>query len=97
MLNLVKATEDAFMYWQQRDLVGTYHERFLATLKVPEAVDRIIGQDVATAKIALEGWGYDTANPGSIPEDKRYAAITKGDKRFWDAIFFSGLSDYKYG
>ena len=54
MLNLVHATKNAFMCWQQRDLVGMYHERFLATLKVSEAVGIMIVQDVSTAKIVIK-------------------------------------------
>ena len=42
------------MCWKQRDLVETYHERFLATLKVAEAVDRMIDRDFATAKIVID-------------------------------------------
>ena len=78
MLNLVQATKYAFICWQQRDSVGTYHERFLATLKVVEAVDCTIRWDVATAKIVIEEWVHDTSNPGSIPEDKRHAAMSEG-------------------
>ena len=63
MLNLVQATKEAFMCWQQRCLVRTHHECFLATLEVAEAVDSMIGRDVATANIFLEEWGLDTSEP----------------------------------
>ena len=82
MLNLVQATNDAFMCWKHRDSVRTYHERFLATLEVAESVDRNIGRDVATATIVLEEWGHDTTNPGSIPEFKRDTAMGEGENRF---------------
>ena len=77
MLNLVQATKYAFICWQQRDSVRTYHERFLATLKVAEAVNSTIGRDVATANIVLEEWGLYTANLRSIPEDKRDVAMAE--------------------
>ena len=54
MLNIVKSTNNVYMCWQQRNSVGTYHERFLATLEVAEAVDSMISRDVATAKIVLK-------------------------------------------
>ena len=73
MLNLVHATKDAYILWQQSDLVGTYHKRFLATLKFAEALSCIIGQDVATTKIVLEEWGLDTDDPGSITKGKQEA------------------------
>ena len=82
MLNLVQATNDAFMCWKHRDSARTYHERFLATLEVAESVDRNIGRDVATATIVLEEWGHDTTNPGSIPEFKRDTAMGEGENRF---------------
>ena len=96
MLNLVQSKKYSFMCWKQRDSVGIYHEKFLTTIEVAEAVKSMIGQDVTTDKIALEEWGHDTANPRTITEDKRDTAITEGEKCFWDAIFFSGLSYYRY-
>ena len=54
MIDLVQAMKDSFMCWQQRDWVGTYHERFLDTLEVSEAVDSMIGRNVATANIVLQ-------------------------------------------
>ena len=67
ILNFLQSMKDAFMCWQQRYLVGTYDERFLAKLKVAEAVGSTIGRDISTAKIVLGEWGHDTANPGIIP------------------------------
>ena len=96
MLNLVEATEDDFMCWQQRYLFRMYHERFLATLKFLEAVDSMIIRDIATANIFLEEEGLDTADPGSITKGKREVTFTEGEKRFRAAMFFSGLSDHKY-
>ena len=87
MLNLVQATKDNFMCWQQRGLVGMYHERFLATLKVAEEVDSMIGRDVATANIVLEEWGLDTANPGSTTKEKREAAFGEGENHFRADMF----------
>ena len=82
MLNLVQATKDTFMCWQQRVLVGMYHERFLAMLKVAESVYSMIGRDVATANIFPEELGIYTSDPRSITEGKREAAFAEGEKRF---------------
>ena len=87
ILNLVQAAKDAFMCWQKRYLVGTYHERFLATLEVVEAVDSMTGRNVSTANIVLGEWGLNTANPGSITKGKREASFVEGEKRFRAAIF----------
>ena len=48
-----------------------YHERLLATLEVEQAVDSMIGRDVATAKIVFEEWSLETANPSSIAKENR--------------------------
>ena len=82
ILNLLQATKDAFMCWQQRDSVGTYHERFLDTLEVAEALDSMISRDVTTATIFLKGWGLDNFDPRSITEEKWEAAFAEGEKRF---------------
>ena len=74
-----------------------YHERLLATLEVEQAVDSMIGRDVATAKIVFEEWSLETANPSSIDKEKREEAFAEGEKRCRDAMFFSGQSDHKYG
>ena len=87
MLNMVQATKDDYMCWKQRDSVGTYHERFLTTLKVAEAIDSMISCDVATANIFLKEWGLYTSDSGSITEGKREAAFTEGEKRFHAAMF----------
>ena len=97
MLNLVQVTKDAFMCWQQRYSVGTYHERFLATLEVAEAVNSMIGRDVSTAKTILGEWGLETANPIIITKGKREGYFSEGEKRFSSAVFFSVLLDHKYG
>ena len=97
MLNIVQATKYAYMFWQQRDSVATYHEHFLATLEVAEAVDSMIVRDVATTNIFIVEWGLDTSNSGSITEEKQTAAFAEGEKRFRAAMFFSGISDHKYG
>ena len=57
----------------------------------------MIGRDVATANIFLEEWGLDTSNPGSTTKEKREAAFGEGENHFRAAMFFSGLSDHKYG
>ena len=82
MLNLVQATKDAFMCWNQRYSVGMYHECFLAMLEVVESVDRMIVRNVATDKIVLKEWGLDTSDSGSITEEKREAAFVEGEKYF---------------
>ena len=97
MLNILQATKDAYMCWQQIYLVGTYHECFLATLKVTEAVNIMIGRNVATANIILNEWGLDTSDSGSITEVKHEAAFAEGEKRFCAAMFFYSLLDHKYG
>ena len=66
MLNIVQATKDAYICWQQRDSVGTLHESFLVKLEVSEAVESTIGRNVATAKIVLEERGIDTSDSGNI-------------------------------
>ena len=97
MLNILKATKDAYMCWKQRDSFATYYERFLETLEVVEAVNSIIGRNIATDNIVLKEWGLDTSDPGRITEGKRAEAFAEGEKRFRAAMFFSGLSDHKYG
>ena len=97
MLNLVQATKYDFMCWQQRDLVGTYHERFMATLEVAEAVDSMIVRNIATSRIVIKEWDQDTSDPRSITEEKREADFAEGEKRFQDTIFFYGLLYHKYG
>ena len=57
----------------------------------------MIGRDVAISNIFLKEWGLDTSDSGSITEEKRDAVFAEGEKRFRAAIFFSGISDHKYG
>ena len=97
MLNLVQVTKETCMCCQQRDSVGTHHERFLATLEVAEAADIMIVRDVSTDNIVLKEWGLETSDPGIITKEKQEAAFAEGEKHFRAAMFFSGLSDHKYG
>ena len=87
MLRIVQATNNAFMCWQQRDLVRTYHECFPDTLKVTVAVDIIIDRNIATAIIVLEAWGLDRANLGRITKEKREADFAEGEKHFRADVF----------
>ena len=97
MLNIVQAPKYDFMCWQQRDSVWTYHERFLATVEVAEAVYSMIGRDVSTSNIVLKEWSLETSDSGCITEEKWEAAFEEGEKRFRGTMFFSGISDHKYG